>query len=89
MYYIGFPDITRTVHDIRFLDDNLLESIGRLMVDLSTDEKTYELLREKIKSKMDVTKFFSGFVSVVFGIILKDTISGVYFIRSQWKGYQN
>jgi len=54
------------------------------MSDLTDDDKTYELLREKIKSKMDVTKFFSGFVSVVFGIILKDIVSGINGADSGW-----
>ena len=28
----------------------------------------------EIKSKMEVAKFFAGFISVVFGIVLKDNI---------------
>ena len=41
----------------------------------STDETTYKLLRDKIKSKIDAAKFFAGFVSIVFGILLKEVIS--------------
>ena len=42
---------------------------------LIDDEKTYELLRDKIKSKMDVAKFFSGFISILLGITLKDVLT--------------
>jgi hypothetical protein len=48
---------------------------GGNKMSLVSEEKTYELLRDKIKSKMDVTKFFSGFVSIIFGILMKDTIT--------------
>ena len=48
------------------------------MTDFADNDKTYELLREKIKSKMDVTKFFAGFISIVFGIMLKDSIASLH-----------
>jgi hypothetical protein len=33
-----------------------------------------EQLREKLKSKLEVAKFFTGFISVVFGFLLKDNL---------------
>jgi hypothetical protein len=51
------------------------------MDDLKENRKTYDLLRDKIKSKMDVTKFFSGFISLVLGFVLKDTLSS---LNSWW-----
>ena len=39
------------------------------------DEDTYTLLREKIRSKMEVAKSFAGFVSVVLGITAKDVLT--------------
>ena len=32
-------------------------------------------LREKIKSKMDVAKFFAGFISLLIGILLKEGVA--------------
>jgi hypothetical protein len=40
---------------------------GRDFMASETDQ-----LREKIKSKMDVAKFFSGFISLLIGFLLKD-----------------
>jgi hypothetical protein len=33
---------------------------------------------------MDVTKFFSGFVSIIFGILMKDTITSTNTEYSNW-----
>ena len=39
------------------------------------DQLTTSQLREKIKSKMDVAKFFAGFITVFLGIAFKDLSS--------------
>ena len=39
------------------------------------DQITTNQLREKIKSKMDVAKFFAGFITVFLGIAFKDLTS--------------
>lgn len=35
---------------------------------------TLDQLREKLKSKLEVSKFFTGFISVVFGFLLKEKL---------------
>ncbi len=39
------------------------------------DEKVTAELRDKVKSKMDVAKFFSGFISIFLGLSFKELIS--------------
>ena len=44
-------------------------------MEISVDEKVaIAQLHSRITSRMDVTKFFTGFVALVFGIILRDVI---------------
>lgn len=42
--------------------------------DIDDDKITTEL-RDKLKSKMDVAKFFSGFVSLFLGLSFKEMIA--------------
>jgi hypothetical protein len=42
------------------------------MSNTDADRDTTEQLREKIKSKMDVAKFFSGFITLFLGVAFKD-----------------
>jgi hypothetical protein len=42
------------------------------MSNSSSDQNTAQQLREKIKSKMDVAKFFAGFITLFLGVAFKD-----------------
>ena len=39
---------------------------------MTNEEEVNKQLREKIKSKMDVAKFFAGFITVFLGVAFKD-----------------
>ena len=42
-----------------------------------TQKTTFDLLREKIKSKMDVTWFFAAFITIFLSIISKDVVTAL------------
>jgi len=50
------------------------ESVHFEPIDKESFDEVVKQLQDKIKSKMDVAKFFAGFISLVFGIVLKDFI---------------
>ena len=46
------------------------------MAEENINERDYSLLRDKVKSKMEVAKFFVGIVSVVFGLLIEKALFG-------------
>ena len=40
--------------------------------------------REKVKSKMEVGKFFGGFITLLLGILLKDHLDSLYPRSHRW-----